>query len=64
MGVVLVEAGEEVGNYFFGLKYLRRSELETTDTELIAMASPASSGLSVRPYLVNNRAAIGIPMIL
>ena len=60
----LVAVAAEAGSYFLGLKYLRRSEFDTTDTELRAIARPASSGLRVRPYLVNSRAAIGIPIIL
>ena len=40
------------------------SELVKTDTELKAMARPASSGLSTRPIPEKTPAAIGIPMTL
>ena len=39
-------------------------ELIKTETELKAMANPASSGLSTKPRLEKTPAAIGIPMRL
>ena len=39
-------------------------ELIRTETELKAMAKPASSGLSTKPRPENTPAAIGIPMRL
>jgi hypothetical protein len=43
---------------------LSKSELTTTDTELSAMAAPASSGLRVTPAQAKIPAAIGIPRTL
>ncbi len=44
--------------YHSGLKRLIRSALDTTDTELKAMAVPATTGLK------NPMAATGMPMVL
>ena len=47
-----------------GLKKRRRRELPTTEMELKAIASPASSGFNTSPANAKIRAAIGIPMTL
>ena len=47
-----------------GRKYLSKSELETTEIELKAMAMPASSGLKTNPQADSTRAAIGMPTTL
>ncbi|MEI8253668.1 MAG: hypothetical protein WCG25_08245 [bacterium] len=49
---------------FHGLKNLRSREFVTTDTELIAIARPANSGLSIIPNFINTPAASGIPKML
>ena len=43
---------------------MSRSELDTTDTELMAMARPASSGFNTKPIPEKTRAAIGMPTTL
>ena len=45
-------------------RYEALKELKKTETELKAMANPASSGLSTKPRPENTPAAIGIPMRL
>ena len=49
---------------FFGLKFLRSSELSTTDTEERAIASQANSGLSTIHKVENTQAATGIHSVL
>lgn len=49
---------------FPGLKYRSVNELVTTETELRAIARPASSGLKTSPIPANTLAAIGIPTTL
>ena len=49
---------------FPGLNLFKNRELETTDTELNAIAKPASSGFKTNPIPTKRRAAIGIPKTL
>ena len=62
----VIIAGAKIDNRFFflALKNLSKSELSTTETELIAMARPANSGLSVSHRDARIPHAIGIPRTL
>jgi hypothetical protein len=51
-------------NFFSGLKRLRRSEFETTDIELNAIAPAAKTGFITIPIGANTPAAIGISAAL
>lgn len=48
----------------FGLKPRKNNELETTETELKAIARPANSGFKTMPSPTKTRAAIGMPITL
>ena len=48
----------------FGLKNLKSSEFETTEIELKAIASPASSGFKTKPSPAKILAATGMPITL
>jgi hypothetical protein len=62
--VIITGAKIESRFIFFGLKNLSKSEFKTTETELIAIASPANSGLSTNHREAKAQAAIGIPRTL
>lgn len=62
--VIIAGANTDIQFIFFGLKNLRSSELSTTDTELIAIANHANSGLSVNQYFARIPPAIGIHNVL
>lgn len=47
-----------------GLNFFNKRELDTTETELKAIAKPANSGFKTKPRPIKARAAIGIPTIL
>ena len=47
-----------------GLKPRKNNELETTETELKAMAKPASSGFKTMPSPTKTRVAMGMPKTL
>lgn len=54
----------EIQLRLFGLKLRKKSEFETTETELRAIASPANSGFNTKPQTAKTRAAIGMPITL
>ena len=61
---MIIGAMIEIQLRLSGRKYLSKSELDTTEIELKAIAKPANSGFKTRPQAINTRAAIGIPMTL
>ena len=64
MATMTTGAAMESQLRFPGLKKRNDNELVTTETELSAIAKPASSGLSTIPIPTNMRAATGMPTIL
>jgi len=62
--VMIAGAKSEIRFLFVGLKNLRSNEFITTETELIAIARPANSGLRTSHNVANAQAAIGIPKVL
>jgi hypothetical protein len=62
--VMITGAILEIRFILLGWKFLRSSELDTTDTEDNAIASPASSGLSTNQIDTNAHAATGIQSML
>lgn len=60
MIVMITGANMDNRFLFFGLKNLKSKEFNTTETELIAIASPANSGCNVSPQVASTPAAIGI----
>ena len=63
---IVIITGAKIDNrfLFLGLKNLSKSELRTTETELIAIARPANSGLSVSHRDARIPHAIGIQRTL
>lgn len=64
--IIIIKIGAKVEITFFlpGLKFFKSSEFETTEIELNAIASPASSGFKINPNPKKTLAAIGIPITL
>lgn len=54
----------EIQFRFPGLNLRKNKELETTETELSAIARPASSGFNTKPMPANILAAMGMPITL